>query len=439
MQRLLFLCILLFDPINLLLNSKSPYDYSSYKSVSKDTESIDETIKSTNSDESAVYITESGLLIQKPTIGKESGDSSKIEDSNLYGVNSAVLVQGGSLTITEAKITSEANGAHALFSTNEGSASGSVSIITKGSSSGGLITTYDGVISIVSSTITTNGDSSPLTSTEEGGSISCKDSTISTKGKNSDLAQSKGDGSGTIVFDNVNGSAEKSKIGNIDGKVSFIIQNQSKVKCSANPIKENIDPSGVMLYQSKSKFNNQNTFGCTESTLEILDSSNYYSTAPMFFVTNTQANIQLKNCQLIYGSNIFINIKATNEWGIKGSNGADVSIQFDQQDIEGDFLIDAGSTLNLNLIKSNIKGKINPSNTVKSLIIRLDRYSTITITGNSYCTTINNELKDGSNLINGSYTWTIGTPSNNDNNAEGIYKSNLIKIGIILLINILLL
>ena len=93
----------------------------------------------------------------------------------------------------------------------------------------------------------------------------------------------------------------------------------------------------------------------------------------------------------------------------------------------------------MNLIKSNIKGKINPSNTVKSLIIRLDRYSTITITGNSYCTIIYNELEDGSNLINGSFTWTIGTPSNNDNNAEGIYKSNLIKLGIILLINILLL
>lgn len=40
-------------------------------------------------------------------INKESGDSSKIEDSDLYGVNSAVLVQGGMLSIIGGQINSK--------------------------------------------------------------------------------------------------------------------------------------------------------------------------------------------------------------------------------------------------------------------------------------------------------------------------------------------
>lgn len=127
-----------------------------------------------------------------------------------------------------------------------------------------------------------------------------------------------------------------------------------------------------------------------------------------------------------------------NQWGVKGSNGGDAVVLLTNQNIEGDFLVDSDSKLHINLVKSNIKGKINPANTGQTVTITIDRYSTITITGNSYCLLINNEIQDGSNLINGSYTWTIAKPII-DNYAKGIFGDKLFILRLSLILNILLL
>ena len=119
MNKALFLSILLLSSINSKLNSKSSYDYSSYKSVSTNQALSDGSITSTLSGESAVYITES-ISIQNSNINKDSGDSTKIEDSELYGVNSALLVQGGTLAIKGGQITSKVKEASVLYSTNDG-------------------------------------------------------------------------------------------------------------------------------------------------------------------------------------------------------------------------------------------------------------------------------------------------------------------------------
>ena len=41
----------------------------------------------------------------------------------------------------------------------------------------------------------------------------------------------------------------------------------------------------------------------------------------MFFITNTDASINLERCTFIYGSGIFLSAKGTTEWGSSGSNG----------------------------------------------------------------------------------------------------------------------
>ena len=140
----------------------------------------------------------------------------------------------------------------------------------------------------------------------------------------------------------------------------------------------------------------------------------------------------LENCNIKYGSDKFMVIKATDKWGEKGSNGGTAILTLTNQNIEGDLITDADSSLSIILKNSNIKGKINPTNTAKFVTIVLDRTSSITITGNSYCTSINNEKTDGSNLINGTFSWTIGSSS-----SEGIFKSNLIMLGLSLILHIL--
>lgn len=440
MWKILILCFLLINPSNLLLSSSNPYDYSSIKAKSVDEDLTSQTVESTQQDESCIYIssTESIFSNQNCIINKNSGDSTKIEDSNLYGVNSAVLVQGGAtLSLQEGTITSKAKGAHGIFSTNDGNVLIQKSIVTtEADSTSGIISTYKGSSSVTESTISTNGNSSPL-SVSQDGEIILQNSILSTKGKGSDLGQTKGE-EGTIIFDGSTGTAENSKIAVVEGLTSLVIQNQSELKCSATPTKNEVDQCGIFMYQSGSRSMVSNSFNCKESKLEILESSKYYKTAPMFLVTNNGAGISIENCQFKFGSNTFISVKATDEWGVKGSNSGDATVLLTDQNIEGDFLVDAESTLHIILKNSHIIGKINPSNTVKTLSIQVDKDSTITITGDSYCSLLINEIQDGSNLINGSYTWHIGvTP--NTGSAQGYFNKNLMIIGLNLILSLLLL
>ena len=119
MKSLLLIFFLIISQSNLKLTEKSPYDYSTYSSVSKNKDLTNDSITSSNSDESAVYITES-ISIKDSQITKESGKASKREDSEFYGVNAAILVQGGKLTMTGGNIITKSEMANALVATNNG-------------------------------------------------------------------------------------------------------------------------------------------------------------------------------------------------------------------------------------------------------------------------------------------------------------------------------
>ena len=84
-----------------------------------------------------------------------------------------------------------------------------------------------------------------------------------------------------------------------------------------------------MLYQSMSgdADSGTSTFNCESSTLEILSDSSVYNQAPMFFITNTDAEINLEDCTFNYGSNIFLSAAGTTEWGTTGSNGGVVTLK----------------------------------------------------------------------------------------------------------------
>ena len=112
------------------MSETSSYDYSSYTASSKDTNLSGQTISSTTSGASAVYITSSGITISNSQINK-SGDvaSGSTEDSEFYGVNAAILVNGGGLTMTDGSITTSATGGNALVATNGGTVTGGKTIL----------------------------------------------------------------------------------------------------------------------------------------------------------------------------------------------------------------------------------------------------------------------------------------------------------------------
>ncbi len=118
----------------------------------------------------------------------------------------------------------------------------------------------------------------------------------------------------------------------------------------------------------------------------------------MFFITNTDAIINLTNCKLSYGSNILISSKGTSEWGKTGFNGGNLILNANSQELEGNIETDEISTLTMNLSNSSYKGTINSDDSTKEINIKLDSNSKITLTGDSYVTSLENSDETNSNI-----------------------------------------
>ena len=224
MKALLILCFLMINQSNLKLSSKSDYDYSSYKANITNQNLEEQIVTSQNIDESAVYITGNTKEydIWESTIIKLAGNSSDLNISELYGVNAAILVQGGTLEFKRGKIETKAKGAYALVATNEAPVKIRDSTInsTADISAGGLHTTYGGSIEASEMNIITYGEHSPAISSEKDGQkIICQDCILSTKGKGSPLVNS----TGNILLKYSEGFAEGAQIAVIKGTNTFEI------------------------------------------------------------------------------------------------------------------------------------------------------------------------------------------------------------------------
>ena len=368
--------------------------------VVEDEKTLTDTYTSTTSDESAILVKNGGNITLKDADITKSGDTTNTEESEFYGINAGILVtKASTATIKNINITTSAKGSNAVFSTGEDSKitiSNSTITTTGSSSSRGLDATYGGEIIANNVNIKTSGASSATLATDRGeGTVTVTDSKLETNGKGSPLIYS----TGLISVTNTKGVANNSQMVVVEGKNSASILN-STLSASGAGNRNNVDNAGVMIYQSASgdASNGTGNFTSKNSTLEILKDSKYYQTAPMFFVTNTSAIINLENTNLIFGSNILLNIGKTSEWGNNGSNGGVVTLNAKNQKLAGNILVDSISTLTLNLEDSTYEGAINSENTAKSISVSLDRDSTITLTADSYITSLNDSDSSYSNI-----------------------------------------
>ena len=429
MKNVLIICLLLLNQ-NFILAESSSYDYSSYTATSKDKSLTSQTVECTTSGQSAVYITTGGITITDSTITK-SGDiaSENTEDSEFYGVNAAVLVQKGSLTMTGGTITTSARGGNALVATNDGSVtiSGTTITSTGSGSARGLHATYGGTIKADSVTITTQYGSCATLATDRGeGTVSCSNCILTTNGAGSPIIYSTGD----ITMTSSTGTSNGAQAVVVEGKNTATIKS-STIKCTGSGNNRN-DECGVLIYQSMSgdADTGTSTFTCDSSSIEIVSSSGVYSSAPMFYVTNTAANIDLTGCTFTYGSGTFLNV-SEGDWGTSGSNGGTVTMTLTDQEIEGDIVVGSSSSLTLKLVNSSIKGKINNAKTAGTLAITLDADSEITLTGDSYYTSLSNADSTGSNIDTGNYTFSAtdgSSSSDNKNNDDDDDDDSIIQI-----------
>ena len=355
--------------LRFLQSSTNSYDYSSYSATSIDENLSGQTLTSSTSDQSVVYITTTGKTIENSNLQKTGGDSSNTENSEFYGINAAVLVQGGEVTITDGSITTNAKGGNAVCATNNGvvTITGTTITSTASSSGRGLHSTYGGSITASKVTISSTGGSCATLATDRGeGTVTCTDCTLTTSGAGSPLIYS----TGTITVSSSTGTANGAQMVVVEGKNTATVQENSSFKCTGVGNRNNIDKCGIMLYQSMSgdADTGTSTFNCKSSSMEILSSSSVYATAPMFFITNTKAVINLESCTFTYGSGIFLNAAGTSAWGSSGSNGGEVTLTLTNQNIEGDFEVASDSSLTINMVNSSIKGKINNSKVSSDIV-----------------------------------------------------------------------
>ena len=372
------------------------------KTVSKSSKTLSGSYTSKKSDQSAVLVKNGATLtLNNAVLNKTSGDSSNTENSEFYGINAGLLVTTKSTAnVTNAKITTSAKGSNAVFATGTNAKiniSDSTITTTGSSSARGLDATYGGTIYADNVTVSTSGNSCASLATDRGeGTVTAKNSTLSTKGTGSPVIYS----TGKISISNTTGTTSGSQMVVIEGKNSATVTN-SKLTASGQGNRNNVDNSGIMIYQSMSgdASTGTGTFTAKNSTLSVSKNSSYYKKSPMFFVTNTDAVINLTNTKLSYGSNTLLSVKGTSEWGQSGSNGGTVKLNASKQTLTGNINLDKLSTLTMKLINSSTyTGTINAKNSAKKISLTLDSSSKIKLTGDSYVTSLSDADSSYSNI-----------------------------------------
>lgn len=430
---ILLVCALVLSSNALLFNNSSATNNTSQITtegvvdISDSQELSNKTLSATSSDESAIVVNDGGSLNATGLTISKSGDSSNTENSEFYGLNAAVLVQKGSeATIKDTTIKTSTTGANAIFSTGENATLNvsNTKITTTGDSSRGLDATYGGTINANKVTITTSGQHCAAVATDRGeGTVTVKNSILNTNGKGSPCVYS----TGTISVSDSKGMATNSSCAVIEGKNSITLNNTKLTSYGIGRVDDGIDNCGVMIYQSMSGDASEGTgtFSATDSTLTISKKSKIYETSPMFFITNTDAVVNLENTKLNYGSNQLVTVSGNDgEWGSQGSNGGNLTLNATNQILNGNISVDNISTASFILKGSTLTSTINSENNAKEVNLSLDSSSKWVVTGDSYVTTLTLENNDLSLIEDHGYTIYYDASANSWLNGQTITLSN---------------
>ena len=345
----------------------------------------------TTSDQNSFIGKNKASITINSSVFDKTGNTTNDDNSNFRGQNAVVLgIEGSQTSIKDSNITSNSIGSNAVFATGEGSVINveNTNIHTKGDSSRGLDATYKGTVNGKNLTITTEGAHSATLATDRGeGTITVEAAKLTTSGAGSPVIYS----TGNITANNVNGVANNSEIGVVEGKNSITLTNSNVTGYKDN---------GFMLYQSFS--------GDAESGIARLKAENNtlttHGTGAFIYVNNTTAEADLTgNTILMPNTTTLVKVAADSRWGKDGENGGHLTLRASNQELSGNIVADSISTIALDMANgSSLVGAINTDNTAKEVTVKLSKDSTWTLTGNSYVKSLTNEDTTGSNIhLNG--------------------------------------
>lgn len=352
-----------------------------------------ESYSSDGDDENALRIDGADATLNNITVQKTGGNSSNTENGDFYGQNAGLLVlNGATAEITGGTFQTGAVNGNAVFSYGEGTTVNiaDATIRTTENNSGGIQTTGGGTMNANNLDVQTEGNSAAaIRSDRGGGTVKVSRGNYVTNGTGSPAVYCTAD----ISVEDATLQANASESVVIEGKNSVSLKNCNVTGNMKNTYQGDSDENihCIMLYQSVS-----GDASVGESSFSAEDGSITAKTGDLFYITNTDCKINLKNVSLKPANNTFLRVEGNSSsrgWGTEGSNGGDVTLTADSQKIQGNILVDAISSLNFSLSGgSAYQGSINSEKTEGKITVTLDQDSTWTLTGDSYISEFEGEL-----------------------------------------------
>ena len=364
--------------------SSAPTEYDAANKVEEDADGA--SYESTADSENAVLVDGKNVTLSNINVSKTG--SSDGEDADFYGINAGVLADNGAdLTITGAEITTDGTHANGVFSYGEGTSVtiSDSTITTTGNNSGGVMTTGGASLTASNLTVSTSGNSSAaIRSDRGGGTVTVTEGSYSAAGVGSPAIYSTAD----ITVSDATLNAGNSEAVVIEGGNSVTLNNVDITGNNATLNGQSTINTNVLIYQSMS-----GDAQAGNSTFTMNGGSMTAGTGAMFHVTNVTTEISLSDVAFTYAedSDDFM-ILSADSWGNAGSNGGNATVNLSSQTAEGNIVVDADSSLALNLTgSSSYTGAINSANAGK-VTVSIEDGSTWTLTGDSYIDSLDGSI-----------------------------------------------
>ena len=342
---------------------------------------------SDKADTSAIYVLNSGrLTLVNPSI-ITSGNSSSIDASSFYGLNAAVLAtSNGFIEIVGGSVNTKGTGANGIFATGKGTTINltGITINCTGEGGHGVDATLEGTLNLKDVDIITYGSHGAAIATDRGsGTINVEGGKVAAYGKDSPGIYSTGMIS---VKDSViSGIGSEGAV--IEGKNTIDLTNVT-LNCGKQTT------GGIMIYQSFSGDAENGT-----GNFIMKGGSIFSEVGPVFYVTNTDAVIDLNSVNITTASGTMIKSGASERWGQSGSNGGIAAFSASHEHLSGDLTCDDLSTIKASLRNGTIlKGSIDADGKGKFVSLKIDASSIWDVTGTSYLTVLYDDDASLSNI-----------------------------------------
>ena len=375
--------------------------------IYSDTTNNLQTYSSTEGSQNALLVTNGTSKISNAKITK-SGNSND-ENSDFYGTNAAVLVKNSTLNIDGGSFTTNGSHANGIFAYANGTINlANTNIKTTSNNSGAIMVTGGGKLNATNVTAETDGNSSvPIRSDRGGGTMIVNGGKYTANGIGSPVIYS----TANVTVNNATLISTKSEGAVVEGKNLITLNNVNLTDTNTTLNGNSETYKNIFIYQSMSGDADEGL-----ASFSAKDSTIITNKGDTIFVTNTKATISLTNNKIINNDSTgaFLRIQS-GKWGRSGSNGGDVTLNANNQIINGDIFVDNISTLNMKLTNgSNYTGKINGNNTAKNITLSLDSTSKIKLIGDTYVTTLEDADSSYSNInFNGYKLYVNGIAINN--------------------------